>query len=163
MTWKVTFYRKSRGYLKETNQQSNLQKGAQTVLLALLVKGVLCWTEKCHFELCSFELEKKEKELTAALEDLQTEHLKETDLRSLFEEQQLQHKKAEDEKTKALEVMLCISVLLFPTLGAWSELTGYFCSLFHILCLIIPNFYWMFVFTELKLLVILLNCTYRNN
>ncbi|XP_075611933.1 pericentrin isoform X13 [Balearica regulorum gibbericeps] len=50
-----------------------------------------------------FELEKKEKDLTAALEDLQTEHLKETELRGLFEEQQLQHKKAEDEKTKALE------------------------------------------------------------
>ncbi|KAM9287336.1 pericentrin [Morus bassanus] len=50
-----------------------------------------------------FELEKKEEDLTAALEDLQTEHLKETELRGLFEEQQLQHKKAEDEKTKALE------------------------------------------------------------
>ncbi|XP_054685664.1 pericentrin isoform X12 [Grus americana] len=50
-----------------------------------------------------FELEKKEKDLTAALEDVQTEHLKETELRGLFEEQQLQHKKAEDEKTKALE------------------------------------------------------------
>ncbi|PKU40288.1 pericentrin isoform x1 [Limosa lapponica baueri] len=51
----------------------------------------------------SFSLEKKQKDLTAALEDLQTEHLKETELRGLFEEQQLQHKKAEDEKTKALE------------------------------------------------------------
>ncbi|XP_072730150.1 pericentrin isoform X9 [Ciconia boyciana] len=50
-----------------------------------------------------FELGKKEKDLTAALEDLQTEHLKETELRGLFEEQQLQRKKAEDEKTKALE------------------------------------------------------------
>ncbi|XP_009319102.1 PREDICTED: pericentrin [Pygoscelis adeliae] len=50
-----------------------------------------------------FELKKKEKDLTTALEDLQTEHLKETELQGLFEEQQLQHKKAEDEKTKALE------------------------------------------------------------
>ncbi|XP_074950332.1 pericentrin isoform X4 [Phalacrocorax aristotelis] len=50
-----------------------------------------------------FELEKKEKDLTATLEDLQTEHLKETELRGLFEEQQLQHKKAEDEQTKVLE------------------------------------------------------------
>ncbi|KAM6132001.1 LOW QUALITY PROTEIN: pericentrin [Phoenicopterus ruber ruber] len=50
-----------------------------------------------------FALEKKEKDLTAALEDLQTEHLKEAELRGLFEEQQLQHKKAEGEKTKALE------------------------------------------------------------
>ncbi|KAM6071167.1 pericentrin isoform 2-T2 [Chlamydotis macqueenii] len=50
-----------------------------------------------------FELEKKEKDLTAALEDLQAERLKETELRGLFEEQQLQHKKAEDEKTQALE------------------------------------------------------------
>ncbi|XP_074452392.1 pericentrin isoform X2 [Larus michahellis] len=50
-----------------------------------------------------FALEKNQKDLTAALEDLQTEHLKETELRGLFEEQQLQHKKAEDEKTKALE------------------------------------------------------------
>ncbi|XP_075368493.1 pericentrin isoform X4 [Mycteria americana] len=50
-----------------------------------------------------FELGKKEKDLTAALEELQTEHLKETELRGLVEEQQLQHKKAEDEKTKALE------------------------------------------------------------
>ncbi|XP_053926397.1 pericentrin isoform X3 [Cuculus canorus] len=51
----------------------------------------------------SSALEKKEKDLTAALEDLQTEHLKEMELQSLFEEQQLEHKKAEDEKTKALE------------------------------------------------------------
>ncbi|XP_064925456.1 pericentrin isoform X12 [Columba livia] len=50
-----------------------------------------------------FALEKKEKDLTAALEDLQTARLKETELRGLFEEQQLQHKKAGDEKTKALE------------------------------------------------------------
>ncbi|KAM6200755.1 pericentrin isoform 3-T3 [Sarcoramphus papa] len=50
-----------------------------------------------------FELEKKEKDLTAALEDLQSERLKETELRGLFEEQQLQHEKAEAEKTKALE------------------------------------------------------------
>ncbi|XP_071603047.1 pericentrin isoform X15 [Heliangelus exortis] len=49
------------------------------------------------------ELEKKEKDLTAALEDLKTEHRKETELRGLFEEQHLQHKKAEEEKTKALE------------------------------------------------------------
>ncbi|KAM9235869.1 LOW QUALITY PROTEIN: pericentrin [Leptosomus discolor] len=50
-----------------------------------------------------FELEKKEKDLAVALEDLQNEHLKEAELRGLFEEQRLQHKKAEDEKTKALE------------------------------------------------------------
>ncbi|XP_061858246.1 pericentrin isoform X3 [Colius striatus] len=50
-----------------------------------------------------FELEKKEKDLAAALEDLQTEHLKETELQGLLEEQQLQHKKAEDEKAKTLE------------------------------------------------------------
>ncbi|KAM6332759.1 pericentrin isoform 4-T4 [Podargus strigoides] len=50
-----------------------------------------------------FELGKKEKDLTAALEDLQTECQKQTELQGLFEEQQLQHKKAEDEKTKALE------------------------------------------------------------
>ncbi|XP_010181013.1 PREDICTED: pericentrin, partial [Mesitornis unicolor] len=49
------------------------------------------------------ELERKEKALTAALEDLQTERLRKTELQGLFEEQQLQHKKAEDEKTKALE------------------------------------------------------------
>ncbi|XP_040980506.1 pericentrin isoform X9 [Aquila chrysaetos chrysaetos] len=53
-------------------------------------------------QLC-FELEKKEKDLTAAHEDLQSERLKETELQGLFEEQQLQHKKAEGEKTKALE------------------------------------------------------------
>ena len=74
--------------------------------------------QKCRFELCSFELEKKEKDLTAALEDLQTAHLKETELRGLFEEQQLQHKKAEEEKTKALEVMPYVSVLRFTFLGA---------------------------------------------
>ncbi|XP_074728480.1 pericentrin isoform X8 [Strix uralensis] len=56
-----------------------------------------------------FELEKKEKDLTAALEDLQTAHLKETELRGLFEEQQLQHKKAEEEKTKALEELQAAS------------------------------------------------------
>ncbi|CAN0125420.1 unnamed protein product [Bubo scandiacus] len=59
-------------------------------------------------QLC-FELEKKEKDLTAALEDLQTAHLKETELRGLFEEQQLQHKKAEEEKTKALEELQAAS------------------------------------------------------
>lgn len=63
-------------------------------------------------------MEKKEKDLTTALEDLQTEHLKETELQGLFEEQQLQHKKAEDEKTKALEVMSYISVLQFTSLAA---------------------------------------------
>ncbi|XP_009999412.1 PREDICTED: pericentrin [Chaetura pelagica] len=50
-----------------------------------------------------FELEKKEKDLAAALEDLGAERLKETELQGLLEEQHLQHKKAEDEKTKALE------------------------------------------------------------
>ncbi|XP_051479716.1 pericentrin isoform X3 [Apus apus] len=50
-----------------------------------------------------FELEKKEKDLAAALEDLGAEQLKKTELQGLFEEQHLQHKKAEDEKTKALE------------------------------------------------------------
>ncbi|XP_069716909.1 pericentrin [Phaenicophaeus curvirostris] len=50
-----------------------------------------------------FVLEKKEEDLRAALEDLQTEHLKEKELQALYEEQQLEHKKAEDEKTKALE------------------------------------------------------------
>ncbi|XP_042639674.1 pericentrin isoform X3 [Tyto alba] len=58
-----------------------------------------------------FELEKKGKDLTAALEDLQTAHLKEAELRGLFEEQQLQHKKAEDEKTKALEELQAASEL----------------------------------------------------
>ncbi|XP_074766326.1 pericentrin isoform X3 [Athene noctua] len=58
-----------------------------------------------------FELEKKEKDLTAALEDLQTAHLKETELQGLFEEQQLQHKKAEEEKTKALEELQAASEL----------------------------------------------------
>nr|XP_013807565.1 PREDICTED: pericentrin [Apteryx mantelli mantelli] len=53
-------------------------------------------------QFCS-ELENKEKDLTAALQDLQSERLKEAELRHLFEERQLQHKKTEDEKTKALE------------------------------------------------------------
>ncbi|KAJ7426684.1 hypothetical protein WISP_13575 [Willisornis vidua] len=50
-----------------------------------------------------FELEKKEKDLAAALEELQAEQLKESELRGWAEEQQRQHKKAEDEKTKAVE------------------------------------------------------------
>ncbi|XP_017693575.1 PREDICTED: pericentrin isoform X6 [Lepidothrix coronata] len=50
-----------------------------------------------------FELEKKGKDLAAALGDLQAEQLKESELRGWFEEQQRQHRKAEDEKTKALE------------------------------------------------------------
>uniref|UniRef100_A0A8B9DBG9 Pericentrin n=1 Tax=Anser cygnoides TaxID=8845 RepID=A0A8B9DBG9_ANSCY len=50
-----------------------------------------------------FELENKEKDLTAALQELQTERLTETELRGLYEEQQFQHKKAEDENKKALE------------------------------------------------------------
>ncbi|XP_010220669.1 PREDICTED: pericentrin [Tinamus guttatus] len=52
---------------------------------------------------CCSKLEKKEQDLTAALQDLQSERLKEAELRRLFEERQFQHKKAEDEKTKALE------------------------------------------------------------
>ncbi|KAM6268405.1 pericentrin isoform 3-T3 [Porphyrio hochstetteri] len=48
------------------------------------------------------ELGKKEKDLTAALEDLQAEHLKATELQGWVEKQQLQQKRA-DEKTKALE------------------------------------------------------------
>uniref|UniRef100_A0A8C0UIR5 Pericentrin n=1 Tax=Cyanistes caeruleus TaxID=156563 RepID=A0A8C0UIR5_CYACU len=49
------------------------------------------------------ELEKKEKDLAAALEDLQAEQLKGSELRGWFEEQQRQQRKAEDEKTKAIE------------------------------------------------------------
>ncbi|XP_050195299.1 pericentrin isoform X2 [Myiozetetes cayanensis] len=49
------------------------------------------------------ELEKKGKDLAAALQDLQAEQLKESELRGWFEEQQRQHRKAEDEKTKAVE------------------------------------------------------------
>lgn len=63
-------------------------------------------------------MEKKEKDLTAAHEDLQSERLKETELQGLFEDQQLQHKKAESEKTKALEVMPYISMLQFTSFGA---------------------------------------------
>uniref|UniRef100_U3J065 Pericentrin n=1 Tax=Anas platyrhynchos platyrhynchos TaxID=8840 RepID=U3J065_ANAPP len=50
-----------------------------------------------------FELENKEKDLTAALQELQTERLRETELRGLLEEQHFQHKKTEDENKKALE------------------------------------------------------------
>lgn len=53
-------------------------------------------------------MENKEKDLTAALQELQTERLRETELRGLLEEQQFQHKKTEDENKKALEVMPCI-------------------------------------------------------
>ncbi|XP_063018644.1 pericentrin isoform X1 [Melospiza melodia melodia] len=49
------------------------------------------------------ELEKKEKDLAAALEGLQAEQLKGSELRGWFEEQQRQQRKAEDEKTKAME------------------------------------------------------------
>uniref|UniRef100_A0A8C5ILP9 Pericentrin n=2 Tax=Passeriformes TaxID=9126 RepID=A0A8C5ILP9_JUNHY len=49
------------------------------------------------------ELEKKEKDLAAALEGLQAEQLKGSELRAWFEEQQRQQRKAEDEKTKAME------------------------------------------------------------
>ncbi|XP_041877072.1 pericentrin isoform X2 [Corvus kubaryi] len=49
------------------------------------------------------ELEKKEKDLAAALEDLQAEQLKGSELRGWFEEQQRQQRKAEEEKTKAME------------------------------------------------------------
>ncbi|KAM7049450.1 pericentrin isoform 4-T4 [Acridotheres tristis] len=49
------------------------------------------------------ELEKKEKDLQAALEDFQAEQLKAFELRGWFEEQQRQQRKAEDEKTKAME------------------------------------------------------------
>ncbi|XP_074404237.1 pericentrin isoform X12 [Zonotrichia albicollis] len=49
------------------------------------------------------ELEKKEKDLAAALEGLQAEQLKGSELRAWFEEQQRQQRRAEDEKTKAME------------------------------------------------------------
>ncbi|KAL9847870.1 pericentrin isoform 3-T3 [Geothlypis trichas] len=49
------------------------------------------------------ELEKKEKDLAAALEGLEAEQLKGSELRGWFEEQQRQQRKAEDEKTKAME------------------------------------------------------------
>ncbi|XP_014747205.1 PREDICTED: pericentrin isoform X6 [Sturnus vulgaris] len=49
------------------------------------------------------ELEKKEKDLQSALEDFQAEQLKAFELRGWFEEQQRQQRKAEDEKTKAME------------------------------------------------------------
>ncbi|XP_063256253.1 pericentrin isoform X3 [Prinia subflava] len=49
------------------------------------------------------ELEKKEKDLAAAREDLQAEQLKGSELRGWFEEQQRQQRRAEDEKTKAME------------------------------------------------------------
>lgn len=63
-------------------------------------------------------MDKKEKALTTALEELKAEHLKQTELQDLFEEQQLQHKKAAYEKTKALEVMPYISVPQVTSLGA---------------------------------------------
>ncbi|XP_062362653.1 pericentrin [Cinclus cinclus] len=49
------------------------------------------------------ELEKKGKDLEAALEDFEAEQLKRFELRGWFEEQQRQQRKAEDEKTKAME------------------------------------------------------------
>lgn len=70
----------------------------------MLVRDVLFCSQKCRFELCSVELEKKEKDLAAALEELQAEQLKGSELRGWFEEQQRQQRKAEDEKTKAMEV-----------------------------------------------------------
>lgn len=88
-------------FLTEANsQKSNPKSLAMDVLLRTQIK--------CHFELFSFELENKEKDLTAALQELQTERLRETELRGLLEEQQFQHKKTEDENKKALEVMPCI-------------------------------------------------------
>uniref|UniRef100_U3KFT9 Pericentrin n=1 Tax=Ficedula albicollis TaxID=59894 RepID=U3KFT9_FICAL len=48
-------------------------------------------------------LEKKEKDLEAALEDFKAEQLKGFELRGWLEEQQRQQRKAEDEKTKAME------------------------------------------------------------
>uniref|UniRef100_A0A8C8S5U0 Pericentrin n=1 Tax=Pelusios castaneus TaxID=367368 RepID=A0A8C8S5U0_9SAUR len=53
-------------------------------------------------QLCS-ELENKEKDLTVALQDLQSERVKEKELQNVFEEQQLQHKQREDKKRKAVE------------------------------------------------------------
>ncbi|XP_056352180.1 pericentrin isoform X3 [Oenanthe melanoleuca] len=48
-------------------------------------------------------LEKKQKDLEAALEDFKAEQLKGLELRGWLEEQQRQQRKAEDEKTKAME------------------------------------------------------------
>ncbi|KAM6459723.1 pericentrin isoform 6-T6 [Liasis olivaceus] len=48
-------------------------------------------------------LENKERSITAALEDLQSEHLKNKELQIMLDEQQQQHKIKEDEKSKAIE------------------------------------------------------------
>ncbi|XP_063173864.1 pericentrin isoform X3 [Candoia aspera] len=48
-------------------------------------------------------LENKERSITAALEDLQSEHLKNKELEIMLDEQRQQHKIREDEKSKAIE------------------------------------------------------------
>lgn len=54
----------------------------------------------CH----SSALENKERSITAALENLQREYLKNKELQIKLDEQQKQHKIKEDEKSKAIEV-----------------------------------------------------------
>lgn len=101
---KLTFV--TEAVLKKSIDQ--LTKSNPKCLTCITCNGCSVLNIKCHFELFSFELENKEKDLTAALQELQTERLTETELRGLYEEQQFQHKKAEDENKKALEVMPCI-------------------------------------------------------
>ncbi|XP_013915238.1 PREDICTED: pericentrin-like [Thamnophis sirtalis] len=60
---------------------------------------ILQLKSKCH----SSALENKERSITAALENLQREYLKNKELQIKLDEQQKQHKIKEDEKSKAIE------------------------------------------------------------
>lgn len=61
----------------------------------------------CH----SSALENKERSITAALENLQREHLKNIELQIKLDEQQKQHKIKEDEKSKAIEVKYLMKII----------------------------------------------------
>lgn len=50
--------------------------------------------------------------MTVILQDLETERLKEKELRNMLDEQQHQHKLREDEKSKAMEVKRCLQMIV---------------------------------------------------
>ncbi|KAM6459720.1 pericentrin isoform 3-T3 [Liasis olivaceus] len=83
---------------EKASEMHELLKQEHTAILNL--KSDLCESKQTNE---SSVLENKERSITAALEDLQSEHLKNKELQIMLDEQQQQHKIKEDEKSKAIE------------------------------------------------------------
>ncbi|XP_063173863.1 pericentrin isoform X2 [Candoia aspera] len=83
---------------EKASEMHELLKQEHTAILNL--KSDLCESKQTNE---SSVLENKERSITAALEDLQSEHLKNKELEIMLDEQRQQHKIREDEKSKAIE------------------------------------------------------------